>query len=67
MRARAGLTQRELSELLGHSQNFVTAAERGALRLDGLQIRDWAAACGTTLTAWARGVERRLAARSLGG
>ncbi|UGB44704.1 helix-turn-helix domain-containing protein [Frateuria edaphi] len=60
VRTRAGLTQKDLGDLLGRSQNYVTAAERGAVRLDGLQIRDWCKACGTDLVAWAREVEKTL-------
>lgn len=62
VRTRAGLTQQELAQRLGRSQNYVTAAERGAVRLDGLQIRDWCCACGVGLEEWAREVEGRLAA-----
>ena len=58
LRTRAGLTQRELAERLGRAQNFVTAAERGVIRLDGLQIRDWCEECGTNLTAWANEIEQ---------
>lgn len=60
LRTRAGLTQTDLGDRLGRSQNYVTAAERGAVRLDGLQIRDWCQACGTDLIAWAEEVERTL-------
>lgn len=60
VRTRAGLTQKELGERLGRSQNYVTAAERGAVRLDGLQIRDWCQACGEDLVAWATEIEAEL-------
>jgi transcriptional regulator with XRE-family HTH domain len=58
LRSRAGLTQRDLAERLGRTQNYVTAAERGVVRLDGLQIRDWCEECGTDLTTWANEVEQ---------
>ncbi len=58
MRMRAGLTQRDLAERLGRTQNYVTAAERGVIRLDGLQIRDWCQECSTDLIAWASEVEQ---------
>lgn len=58
LRSRAGLTQRDLAERLGRTQNYVTAAERGVVRLDGLQIRDWCEECDTDLTTWANEVEQ---------
>lgn len=61
VRTRAGLTQRELAERLGRTQNYVTSAERGVVRLDGLQIRDWCEACESGLVAWAKSVEKMLA------
>jgi transcriptional regulator with XRE-family HTH domain len=60
VRTRAGLTQKDLGDRLGRSQNYVTAAERGAVRLDGLQIRDWCLACGIDLIGWAEEIERAL-------
>lgn len=60
VRTRAGLTQKDLGDRLGRSQNYVTAAERGAVRLDGLQIRDWCEACGQDLVAWATEIEAEL-------
>jgi transcriptional regulator with XRE-family HTH domain len=60
LRKRAELTQAGLAELLGRSQNYVTAAERGVTRLDGLQLRDWCQACGTDLMAWASEIEKQL-------
>jgi len=46
--------------VFGRSQTYVGAAERGAVRLDGLQFKDWCRACGTTLIAWATEVEKQL-------
>lgn len=60
IRKRAGLTQSDLAERLGRSQNYATAAERGVIRLDGLQLRDWCQACGTDLIAWATEIEQVL-------
>lgn len=57
VRTRAGLTQRDLADRLGRTQNYVTAAERGVVRLDGLQIRDWCEECGVGLTDWAKEIE----------
>jgi transcriptional regulator with XRE-family HTH domain len=64
-REQAGLTQVELGERLGRPQAFVTGAERGVVRLDGLQIRDWLEACGSDLVTWAKDVEARLAKESV--
>jgi transcriptional regulator with XRE-family HTH domain len=60
LREEAGLTQAELAERLGHTQNYVTAAERGLTRLDCLQVHDWCQACGASLTGWATRVEALL-------
>ena len=61
VRTRANLSQQQLAERLGRSQNYVTAAERGVTRLDGLQLRDWCQACDTDLMAWAAEIEAELA------
>jgi transcriptional regulator with XRE-family HTH domain len=63
-RTRAGLTQRELAERLGRSQNYATAAERGVVRLDGLQIRDWCQECGVDLKTWAAEVEKGISTQA---
>lgn len=62
LRQRHGLTQVELADRLGRSQNYVTSAERGVIRLDGLQLRDWCQACGVDLVAWATEIEQALSA-----
>jgi transcriptional regulator with XRE-family HTH domain len=61
LRKRQELTQVELAERLGRSQNYVTSAERGVIRLDGLQLRDWCHACGVDLVAWATEIEQAIA------
>jgi transcriptional regulator with XRE-family HTH domain len=63
IRKRAGLTQGELGDRLGRTQNYVTAAERGVVRLDGLQLRDWCQACDADLIVWASEIEQALAGR----
>lgn len=60
LRKHQKLTQVELAERLGRSQNYVTSAERGVIRLDGLQLRDWCVACGVDLVAWANEIEKAL-------
>ena len=59
-RERAGITQTDLAIDLKKPQTFVSAVERGLLRLDFLQIRDWCQHCGTTVSALALLFERRL-------
>lgn len=62
LRERTGLNQTEFAEVLGRTQSYVSNSERGA-RLDTLQIRDWAHACGTDLVGWAKEVEKALGGR----
>ena len=57
LRLEAGLTQIDLAERLGRSQNFVSQAELGYKRLDGLQLWDWSHACGSNLEQFGRAVE----------
>ncbi|WEN13900.1 helix-turn-helix transcriptional regulator [Rhodanobacter sp. AS-Z3] len=57
---RTGLNQTDFAVVLGRSQTYVSSAERGAVRLDGLQLRDWCRACGVTLVEWATEIERQL-------
>ncbi len=57
MRLEAGLTQIDLAERLGRSQNFVSQAELGYKRLDGLQLWDWTHACGSDMEQFGKSVE----------
>lgn len=57
IREAADLTQTELASLLVRSQSYVSSAEVGKIRLDALQLADWAEACGTTLTALAQAID----------
>jgi transcriptional regulator with XRE-family HTH domain len=59
MREDADLLQSELAKKLGRSQSYVSMAERGAIRLDALQLHDWCMACGTTLAAYVERLEHR--------
>ncbi len=56
----AGLTQVELGEVIGESQVFVSRYERGETRLDIVQIRNICIALGTTLSAFAKRLDKRL-------
>lgn len=58
-RERADLLQSELATRLGRSQSYVSMGERGAIRLDAVQLADWAQACGSSLSALATAIERR--------
>ncbi|MDR6841022.1 helix-turn-helix domain-containing protein [Pseudoxanthomonas sacheonensis] len=60
IRARAGLTQVELSEALEHSQSYVSDVERGVRRMDLLQLRDYCEACGVRLSTFVKQLEVEL-------
>jgi transcriptional regulator with XRE-family HTH domain len=60
MRLRAGLTQAELGRRLDRPQTYVSDCELGIRRMDILQVREWCQACGTSLSAFARHVDKRL-------
>lgn len=59
MREGADLLQSELAERLVRSQSYVSSAEVGKIRLDALQLADWAEACGSTLTALAQAIDAK--------
>ncbi|SFW27885.1 helix-turn-helix domain-containing protein [Luteibacter sp. UNCMF366Tsu5.1] len=59
VREEADLLQSELAARLGRSQSYVSSAERGVIRLDAVQLADWAKACGSTLTKLAQVIELR--------
>ncbi|MEX1826798.1 helix-turn-helix domain-containing protein [Luteibacter sp. CQ10] len=61
VRRKAGVTQKDLAEAAGISQQYVSSVERGNLRLDALQLRRWLHACGSDLGRFGRELERRLA------
>lgn len=60
MREATGLNQTAFAAKLARSQTYVSQAERGAVRLDALQLRDWCRACGTDLIDWAQRMEGAL-------
>lgn len=59
-RQEADLTQAKLAQKIGLSQPYVSAVERGVLRLDTLQLRTWLAGCGSDLGTFGAELERRL-------
>jgi transcriptional regulator with XRE-family HTH domain len=60
VRLQAGLTQTVLAKKLKRPQTFVSTVERGLVRQDFLQLRDWCLRCGTTLEALSAEFEVRL-------
>lgn len=61
IRQEAGHTQITIAAKLGRPQNQISTIERGKVRLDFLQLRDWCLACNTTLVALAARFDERLA------
>lgn len=59
-RKTSGLTQSQLASRTGLSQPYISAVERGGLRLDTLQLRTWLHACGTDLGTFGSELEIRL-------
>ena len=57
LREATEMNQTSFAAKLGRSQAYVSQAERGAVRLDTLQLRDWCHACGTDLVHFAQQVE----------
>jgi transcriptional regulator with XRE-family HTH domain len=52
LRERTGLNQTEFAVRLQRTQSYVSGAERGAVRLDPLQVVDWVRECGSNMTEW---------------
>lgn len=63
LRQEAGHTQISIAAKLGRPQNVISTIERGKLRLDFLQLRDWCRACNTTVVDLASRFEEGLAAQ----
>jgi transcriptional regulator with XRE-family HTH domain len=61
-RKSVGLTQAQLAHKADLSQPYVSAVERGVLRLDTLQLRTWLRACDSDLGAFGIELEKRLRA-----
>jgi len=60
-RRKAGVTQVELAEKLGESQSFVSKIERGARRLDVMELRLICQLLGMTLLEFVNELEKDLA------
>jgi len=65
-RQAAGFTQIQLGAKAGLSQAYISAVERGVLRLDTLQLHTWLHACGTDLAVFGAELEKRLLAFEAG-
>lgn len=65
-RQAAGFTQIQLGAKAGLSQAYISAVERGVLRLDTLQLHTWLHACGTDLAVFGAELEKRLRAFEAG-
>lgn len=63
IRKRAGLTQIELAKKLGESQSYISKWERGALRLDLVQVRELCTALGITFPELVTEFEKKLAGK----
>lgn len=62
VRQKAELTQVQLAEMIDLSQPYISAVERGGLRLDTLQLRTWLHACNSNLKEFGEELESRLEA-----
>jgi transcriptional regulator with XRE-family HTH domain len=59
-RKKAGLTQRQLAELLGKTQSFVSKCERGERRLDIVEVRAICVALGVPFSFFAEQLDKLL-------
>ncbi len=64
LRKQAGLTQATLAKKLKRPQTFVSTVERGLVRQDFLQLRDWCKRCGVSVADLALEFEVRLSVHS---
>lgn len=60
-RKKAGLSQRDLAEILGKPQSWVCRHERGDLRMDYLELRAYLRALGISVVSFVTSLERKLA------
>lgn len=60
MRQASGITQVAFAEALGRSQSHISDIESGTRRLDLVQLRDYCAVCGVSLTAFVKRFEAAL-------
>jgi len=60
LRLKAGLRQSDLAAMIGRPQSFVSEYEAGQRRLDLIELRAVAVACGSTLSRLVSEFESRL-------
>ena len=60
-RQKAGLTQRQLAEILDKPQSWVCRHERGDLRMDYLELRAYLQALDVSIVSFVSALERKLA------
>jgi transcriptional regulator with XRE-family HTH domain len=61
LRLQAGLSTQELAEQLGIQPSGVDLAEAGQRCVDVVELFHWCQACGSSLDAFAKRMDRRLA------
>ncbi len=66
-REQRGVSQTELAERLEWEQTLISRVERGARRLDVLELRSWLTALGVELVEFAADLEERLQKNTLPG
>jgi len=60
-RKKAGLTQRQLAEIIDKPQSWVCRHERGDLRMDYLELRAYLQALDVSVVSFVSALERKLA------
>ena len=58
IRDRRGFTQEEMAKRLGMTQSAFSKCERGELRLDIIQVRDWCRVMGVSFARFAANFDR---------
>jgi transcriptional regulator with XRE-family HTH domain len=61
VRERKGITQVDLAQRLGNTQNFISAIERGSRRIDAVELRDFCRQMETDLASFVEEWEQRIA------
>ncbi len=61
LRERARISQAELADRLAIGQDIVSRCEAGRRRVDVVELQRWADACGSSLPAFARRLNERMA------
>lgn len=61
VRERKGITQVDLAQRLGNTQNFISAIERGSRRIDAVELRDFCRQMETDLGSFVEEWEQRIA------